>query len=63
MEITKDPEEFAKIASKLLAGVDNMREQRKRFIKKFIRPNGRDMSAGEHAADEIEKLAVTHLQS
>src|SRR3989344_3544822 len=63
MEIAESPQEFAKIAATLFAGEDKMREQRKRFIKKFIRPNGRDMSAGEYEGYEIEKLAVTHLQS
>ena len=63
IEIAESPQEFAKIAATLFAGVDNMRGQRKHFIKKFIRPNGSDTSAGEYAAYEIEKLAVTHLQS
>lgn len=50
------PEEGVLLLKQLIAGHDRWREKRAAFIKKYIRPFGRDRVAGEAAADEIEML-------
>lgn len=49
------PEEAAEIVGGLLFGSDQRRENRKTFIRDYIRPHGLGVSAGETAAAEIEK--------
>jgi len=55
--LAKSPEEAVEITAQILAGHDTRIENRKNFVREFIRPNGLDKSAGECAAEEIEKLA------
>ena len=55
--MAKSPEEAVEITAQILAGHDTRIENRKNFVREFIRPNGLDKSAGECAAEEIEKLA------
>lgn len=49
-------DEFTREVRKLLAGQDLHKRQRGAFVKRFIRPRGLRVSAGESAAREIEKL-------
>lgn len=56
LEITRNLDEFLEIFKKILTGRDAKKEQREAFIKKYIRPNGLEKSAGDAAADEIEKI-------
>ena len=49
-------EEVPRILRKILEGSDEKRENRRKFVLKFIRPLGRDVVAGEAAADELEKI-------
>jgi len=51
----KNGAEFAGALKNLLAGKDARRKNRENFVKKFIRPNGLGISAGEAAVEEIEK--------
>ncbi len=52
----KDPEEFAPVLLDLLNGKDEYKEKRQEFIRKFIRPRGLEISAGEWGVREVEKL-------
>lgn len=61
LELVHTPAEFAETVRKLLDGGDRRRIERQEFIKKFIRPLGLEKSAGELAAEEIEKLVKTKL--
>lgn len=58
LEILHAPEEFPAAISRILAGHDAHKDQRKRFIGSFIRPNGILTTAGEIAAQRIEKLIL-----
>lgn len=60
VEVSKNTEDFKEIFTRLSSGVDSKKFQREQFIKNFIRPTGLKKSAGESAADEIEKLAKPH---
>lgn len=57
LECVKSGEEFVEAFKKLLAGEDERKEKRESFVRYFVRPNGFEKSAGECAADEIEKLS------
>lgn len=57
LECVKSGEEFVEAFKKLLAGKDERKEKRESFVRYFVRPNGFEKTAGECAADEIEKLA------
>ena len=48
--------EAASIVSRILNGEDNKRENRRKFVFKFVRPNGFEWSAGELCALAIEWL-------
>lgn len=56
LELTKTPGEFINMLAALLAGKDTHREKRSAFVKRFIRPRGFDMTAGEAAVVELENL-------
>ncbi|MDZ4296011.1 MAG: hypothetical protein U1A16_01420 [Patescibacteria group bacterium] len=56
LELATSPEEFCTIVARLLDGRDEKRENRAAFIKRFIRPRGRDTEVGEVVAQEIEDL-------
>lgn len=58
VEWVKGPEDFPRVLRKILDGNDDHRAQREAFIKRFIRPLGLEQSAGDAAAEEIEKLSV-----
>lgn len=49
--------ELTRVLGNLLAGKDTRKSKRKSFIRKFIRPLGLGVSAGEVAAGEIERIA------
>lgn len=57
VEIANSRQDLTKILGKLLVGGDRRGLQRRRFVEKFIRPNGLEKAAGEVAAREIEKIA------
>lgn len=57
LEIAKAPEDFSEIVRSWLDGRDEKKNQRRAFVKNYIRPLGLDVPAGRAAADEIEKLA------
>lgn len=50
------PEEAVEMTAQILAGNDTRAEKRKNFVSQFIRPNDPEKSAGECAAEEIERL-------
>lgn len=50
------PEEFPPAILRILNGYDFKKENRRRFIESFIRPNGMSVAAGEIAAQKIEEL-------
>ncbi len=54
--VTKTPQEFLEIFSKLLLGEDFKKPDREKFIRDFVRPRGIDKSAGEVVAQETEAL-------
>lgn len=49
-------EEFSKLFGGFMDGVDPKKDTRLNFVKKYIRPRGLGISAGESAVLEIEKL-------
>jgi hypothetical protein len=55
--LAHDIEQFPLILKKLLNGFDERKEKRQFFVQEFIRPRGLEVSAGEAAVLEIEKLA------
>lgn len=52
-------DEAIKFLKQLADGRDEWQVARAAFVKKYIRPYGRDESAGERAADEIERAMYT----
>lgn len=56
VDIENEKEDFYKILIDLLEGRDRRKEKRAAFIKRYIRPRGLEMSAGEAILEEIEKL-------
>lgn len=57
IELVNSPSDFAAILAEILRGKDRLKVKREEFIKKFVRPCGLNVPAGERAAKEIEKLA------
>lgn len=55
IETSPDLEGAAAIVSRILAGEDPRREQRRRFVGYFVRPGGMDRRAGEVVAEAIER--------
>ena len=53
----RTPEGFIAAVNRLLKGEDTHKEARERYIQSAVRPWGLERSAGEIAADEIERLA------
>ena len=53
LEAARDEGEFVHAAVRLLGGNDFRKEQRRRFIEKFVRPRGLAVVAGDIAAQEI----------
>lgn len=60
VEWVRGPEDFPMVLRKILDGNDDHRAQREAFIKRFIRPLGLEQSAGDVAAEEIEKISVNN---
>ncbi len=56
--VAKSPEHFRELVENLLEGKDDKMEQRRAFVKNYIRPLGLNVSAGMRAAEEIELIAV-----
>lgn len=52
----RSPEQCAEEVKKIMAGRDEHKKEREFFVKDFIRPQGLEISAGEMAAREVEKL-------
>lgn len=63
VEWVRGPEDFPRVLRHLLDGNDDHRAEREAFIKRFIRPLGLAQSAGDAAAEEIEKVSVAIMQS
>lgn len=61
LKLVKTPQDFAEVLERILRGQDLHKKQRQSFVKKFIRPGGLKVSAGEMAAHEIEKVAVVKI--
>jgi len=59
IEAAKDFSGVPRFLKNILAGVDEAKEQRNLFIRKYIRPRGLQFSAGEAVAKEIENLSHT----
>ncbi|MDZ4299980.1 MAG: hypothetical protein U1A26_03615, partial [Candidatus Sungbacteria bacterium] len=51
-------EEVWDVLGRLLNGADEKKEKRKAFVERFIRPCGLEISAGEAAAREVEKIIL-----
>ena len=56
LEEAKTPEECVEITRRLLSCEDNKKQNREAFIKKYIRPLGLGVSAGEQVVLELENL-------
>jgi len=56
LELANGFKEFRIKLKRILTGYDDRKEQRRLFVKNYIRPQGLEKSAGELAAEEIEKL-------
>ena len=56
LEEAKTPEDCVEIIGKLLLGQDNKKQNREAFIKKYIRPLGLGVPAGEQVVLELENL-------
>lgn len=56
-ELVRSDKEFVEAVSALAGGSDRLRLNREKYLARYIRPLGRDKSAGEAAAEEIENLA------
>ena len=57
LELAHTPEEAVKLIENLARGGDKRWEQRRKFVKEFIRPRGLDRMAGQLAANAIKKIA------
>lgn len=54
------PDGFARELKNIINGNDKHKVQRRRFVKRFIRPLGLSRSAGENVVFEIEKLVFAN---
>lgn len=61
LETARRPEELPAITANILAGGDRCRQQRREFIKKFIRPRGLTEPVSEIMARELENLAAKKI--
>lgn len=55
LKVAGDFDKLISVIGDVLKGKDEHKKQRANFVRRFIRPRGLDMSAGEAAAAEIEK--------
>ena len=58
IEIARERTDIFQIIDRVLGGVDIKMENRRRFVRQFMRPNGVDISASQIMANAI--LAVGH---
>ncbi len=56
LELVRDTNTFASVIKNILDGKDERCEKRQAFIGRYIRPRGLEISAGEVAAREVEKM-------
>ena len=56
LELADNPEAFLGIVKKILNGRDSRKSNRENFVRRYIRPLGLELSAGEAVTREIEKL-------
>ena len=57
LEVAKSPEHFCELVENFLEGRDIKMEQRRAFVRDYIRPLGLNVPAGTRAAREIELMA------
>lgn len=58
LEISSNLDETLRDVAALLAGEDRYREQRRRFVREFVRPNGLEISAATVLSRAIENIAL-----
>ena len=56
IEISSSFSEAAERLAKIKLGIDRMKENRKNFVKEFVRPIGIDQSPSQKMAEEIESI-------
>lgn len=59
LELVRDMDMFPATVKKMLDRHDERLEKRQAFIKRYIRPRGLEMPAGEAAAMEVERMMET----
>lgn len=57
LDVNHSPEDAIDSMVRLLDGEDRHFDQRQQFVKKFVRPHGLDIAAGDVAAQAIELIA------